>query len=145
MTLRGHQTGELGGVNLANIAEMFGYSDDPFSVLYQQLTGASVTCCEMRLDFVRYEALVIRSDQVYRHQAITVGRMFRQRTFELPFGLYPRYGVDSIVGTQFLAASRPVDSARLSEQARSHPPIASMSQGVCRCTLSPEKSAPPPT
>lgn len=62
VTLRGHQTGELGGVNLANIAEMFGYSDDPFSMLYQQLTGASVTCCEMRLDFVRCEVHVMRSD-----------------------------------------------------------------------------------
>jgi hypothetical protein len=60
VTLRGHQTGELGGVNLANIAEMFGYSDDPLSMFYQQLTGASMTCCEMRLDFVRYEALVMR-------------------------------------------------------------------------------------
>ncbi|THD46584.1 MAG: hypothetical protein E8A46_26370 [Bradyrhizobium sp.] len=85
---RAHQTDELGGVNLANIAELFGYSDDPFAVLYQQLTGESATCCEMRLDFVRYEALVMRSDQDYRHQAITVARVFRQRTFELPFGLY---------------------------------------------------------
>ena len=34
VTLRGHQTGELGGLNLANIAEMFGYSDDPFPMLY---------------------------------------------------------------------------------------------------------------
>jgi hypothetical protein len=47
VTLRGHQTGERGSVNLTNIVEMFGHSDDPFSMLYQQLTGASVTCCEM--------------------------------------------------------------------------------------------------
>jgi hypothetical protein len=47
VTLRGHQTGELVSVNLANITEMFGYSDDPFSMLYQQPTGASATCSEM--------------------------------------------------------------------------------------------------
>ena len=33
VALRAHQTQELGGVNLANIAEMLGYSDDPVPML----------------------------------------------------------------------------------------------------------------
>jgi hypothetical protein len=32
-TLRAHQTQEFGGVNLANIAEMLGYSDDLLPIL----------------------------------------------------------------------------------------------------------------
>ena len=48
-----HQTQELGFVDLPNIEEAFGYPDDPVPVLQQQFTGASVTGCEIRLDFVR--------------------------------------------------------------------------------------------
>jgi hypothetical protein len=33
VALRAHQTQEFDGVNLANIAEMFGYSDDPLPML----------------------------------------------------------------------------------------------------------------
>lgn len=33
VALRAHQTQEFGGVNLANIAEMLGYSDDPVPML----------------------------------------------------------------------------------------------------------------
>ena len=33
VALRAHQTQEFGGVNLANIAEMLGYSDDPLPML----------------------------------------------------------------------------------------------------------------
>jgi hypothetical protein len=55
-------------------------------MLQQQLTGASVTSCQMRLDFVRCEALVMLADEGGCHQAITVARMFMQRTVERPFG-----------------------------------------------------------
>jgi hypothetical protein len=33
VALRGHQAQEFGGVNLANIAEMLGYADDPIPML----------------------------------------------------------------------------------------------------------------
>src|ERR1700686_5818714 len=65
---------------------MFGYSDDPVPMLQQQLTGASVTSGQMRLYFVRCDALVMLADEGCCHQAITVARMFMQRTVERPFG-----------------------------------------------------------
>lgn len=61
--LGAHQTQELLFVNLANIEETFGYADDPVPMLQQQLTGTNMTGCELRLDLVRCEALVMLADK----------------------------------------------------------------------------------